>query len=159
MHTEARSHTPVMQSLCIIKKMSWNPTKKEQSWALSLSSDDRYAYAVDKIRDHGEIWSLKSENGWVLGCDPKGNPVFPIWPHEKYAVETAIGDWCDSYPEMIPIEKWINEFSNQLKENNTVLGVMMTPGPNSTWVPVPVNHFSLHLQGPRRKKYKPIDYA
>ena len=87
--------------------MTWQPTKKEQEWALSLGSDDRYSYAVNKIRDHGEIWSLNSENGWVLGKDPDGNPVFPIWPHEVYATLVATGDWCDSFPEMIRIDDWI----------------------------------------------------
>lgn len=136
--------------------MAWQLSKKEQAWALSLESDERYSYAVNKIRTYGEIWSLKSDKGWVLGKDPSGHPVFPIWPHKAFAMEAASGDWGDVYPEMIPIDDWTKISIKVLEDYKAILGVMMTPGADSMWIPVPVSDFTLHIQGPKLKKYQPV---
>jgi hypothetical protein len=39
---------------------------------LSLSGLERYAYFVKKAADWEEIWSLKTEDGWVLAGDDQG---------------------------------------------------------------------------------------
>ncbi len=138
------------------KRMTWELSRNELVRALSLDSDERYAYAVDKIREFGEIWSLLTDDDWVLGENPDGRSVFPIWPHKKYAIEVAEGKWGDSYPERITIEDWLERLVGLLEEYNAILGVMTTPEPGGRWVSVPVSDFTTHILGPRMKRYRPV---
>lgn len=135
--------------------MTWVLSQSEKDRAMSLGNADKYAYAVNKIRKHGELWSLKSADGWVLGVDPDGNAVFPIWPHEGYARDAATGAWQDSSPECISLDDWKNVSITVLEEYHAILGVMTSPGPEGRWLAVPVNSFTSDVADEERDYYKP----
>lgn len=45
--------------------MGWLLDDDEMHRVLRLDVDARYAYAIDKTREHGELWTLKSDGAWV----------------------------------------------------------------------------------------------
>jgi hypothetical protein len=85
--------------------MTWDLSDDEMQRVLSWDTDDRYAYAINKIREHGELWTLKSPTGWVVSSNPTGQPCVPIWPHEHFARLEATGSWADAQPDRIPLDK------------------------------------------------------
>jgi hypothetical protein len=62
---------------------------KEFESVLALSGSERYAYFVKRVADWAELWSLKTEDGWVLAGDDAGHELVPIWPHQRFAMACA----------------------------------------------------------------------
>jgi hypothetical protein len=84
--------------------MTWELSDDELQRVISWKLDDRYAYAINKIREHGELWTLKSVDGWVVS-NPSGHPLIPIWPHERFAWLEATGSWSDAQPSRVQLEE------------------------------------------------------
>ena len=101
---------------------------------LQLTSDERYAYTVNAIREHGEVWCLRDDEGWCLGLDPNRKPTFPVWPHPAYARENAVGDWANYYTESIPLEAFLARAIDVVAEDDYPLAILTI---NMVWVPVP----------------------
>jgi hypothetical protein len=85
--------------------MTWTLSDDELQRVLSWDLDDRYAYAINKIREHGALWTLKSAEGWVVSNNPSGQPSIPIWPHERFARLEATGSWADAQPDRVVLEQ------------------------------------------------------
>ena len=60
--------------------MNWEITEEEISTTSKLSAEDRYTYFVEKTLEHGKIWSLKNEDGWVLGEATEEIEAIPAIP-------------------------------------------------------------------------------
>jgi predicted NAD/FAD-dependent oxidoreductase len=52
--------------------MVWHLGEDELARALALDVDARYAYAINKISEEGELWTLKSDDGCVVSTNPYG---------------------------------------------------------------------------------------
>jgi hypothetical protein len=123
---------------------------KEFRWASELDALARYAYSVNRIRRQGELWCLRSSSGMVLGWDPDADPVCPVWPHEKFALEGAAEEWADSFAESIPLTTWLEVTTPLLESRRIAVGVFMTA---DHWVHVRPSTFAKHLRAKAQKRY------
>ncbi|MGN6110768.1 MAG: DUF2750 domain-containing protein [Kofleriaceae bacterium] len=132
--------------------MSWTLGDEELHRVLALSVKARYAYAINKIREHGELWTLRSEGGWVVSCNPAGEKGIPIWPHERLARLEAVELWDDAEPSRISLEDWLSDSRAALFEENDLHVDVFLVGPSS--MATDYSRFTELLRGPERPRYQ-----
>ncbi|MCK9532279.1 MAG: DUF2750 domain-containing protein [Gammaproteobacteria bacterium] len=117
--------------------MSDTLTDSEALAAAIMSADRRYEYCVEEIAVRGEVWSLKSDEGWVVMTTQEGEECLPVWPRREFAAQWADGDWADCTPEAIPLAVWMERWTPGLEQDGTLLavfphsdeeGTVVTPG-------------------------------
>ncbi len=102
--------------------MSFKLSTTERDNTIALSNYQRYQYFIDKVAEHGEIWSLANDEGWVT-LSAEGDNCLPIWPHEDFAAQWATGDWVDCTPKSVTLEVWLKRWTKGLKSDETLLVV------------------------------------
>ncbi|MDX1656744.1 MAG: DUF2750 domain-containing protein [Candidatus Competibacteraceae bacterium] len=116
--------------------MAYSISEKEIRNVARLSADERYDYFVTRVIDGGEVWSLRSEEGWVAVSSDDGE-CFPVWPHPDFAAQWATDDWSDCAPTPIPLEVWMHRWTPGLEQDGTLVavfpneneeGVVVSPG-------------------------------
>ena len=88
--------------------MGWRVDEDELLRVRALDVDARYAYAINKASEQGELWTLASDDGWVVSTNPDGVSMIPVWPHERFAAFEATGEWADAIPERVALaDEWL----------------------------------------------------
>lgn len=117
--------------------MTYHLTRSEFDAAAMLSAEGRYDYFVEKIVAGGEVWSLSSEEGWVVMRSEEGEECLPVWPHEDFAAQWASGEWGDCTPAAIGLDAWVDRWTPGMEKDGTLLaifpdehseGTIVTPG-------------------------------
>ncbi len=130
--------------------MAWKLGSHEFQWAIDLDAFARYAYAVNKVREHREVYCLRSDDGWVVGVDPDSDPVFPMWPHPDFAAVEALDDWADAYSEVVSLDHWRDEITPMLQRKGFAVGVFPA---HNRWVHVWPATLLEHIEGQPKKRY------
>ena len=102
--------------------MTYSLTQNEINAALALSNHQRYQHFLDKVAEHGEIWSLANADGWVT-LTSEGDNCLPIWPHPEYAKQWATNDWADCVPKSVKLDIWLERWTKGLTADETLLVV------------------------------------
>jgi hypothetical protein len=103
--------------------MSYPLTDSDRSVVSLLSADGRYDYFVEKVIAGGEVWSLQSDDGWVVMISPEDEECLPVWPHEAFAHEWATGEWADCRPAAISLDTWLTRWTPGMEKDGTLLVV------------------------------------
>jgi hypothetical protein len=132
--------------------MTWALSDDELQRVLAWDLDDRFACAINKVREHRERWTLKSAEGWVVSSNPSGQPSIPIWPHERFAKLEATGSWSDAQPDRVLLEQdWLTAARASWFEKHELRVTVFLAGASSMSV-----DYSLLcdlLRGERRARY------
>ncbi|MEK9714040.1 MAG: DUF2750 domain-containing protein [Thalassolituus sp.] len=104
--------------------MSYSLSAKNRASSLALSDNKRYELFLSKVAEYGEIWSLANEEGWVTVVTDDGENCLPVWPHPEYALEWVNGDWADCSPRMVPLDVWLERWTEGLEQDETLLVVL-----------------------------------
>ncbi|MFA7617921.1 MAG: DUF2750 domain-containing protein [Thiohalomonadaceae bacterium] len=88
-----------------------------------LSAEGRYEYCVEKLVTGGAVWSLRSDDGWVVMSTQDGEECLPVWPHRAFAAQWANGEWADCVPGEIPLDVWMDRWTPGLEGDGTLLAV------------------------------------
>jgi hypothetical protein len=132
--------------------MGWHLGEDELTRVLALDVDARYAYAINKISEQGELWTLESEDGWVVGSNPNGVSTIPIWPHEQFAEREASGVWTGTSPAPISLaEDWLTDQRAAWFEKNEVFVAVFMVGTSS--MTVDYSTLAELIRGERRERY------
>ncbi len=107
--------------------MTWTMHDKEFESVLSFSGSQRYEYFIKKVADWETVWSLKKENGWVLAADDQGHELVPVWPHERFALACAAGNWAACGPSPIDIATWLERWIPGVLRDRRLVAVFPTP--------------------------------
>jgi Protein of unknown function (DUF2750) len=94
---------------------------------LKLPGSERYGYFVKRAASHGELWGLRSDEGWVVAGDDEGNPHFPVWPHARFAEACATGPWEGEKPVEIDVDEWLEGWLPNLERDGMRVAVFQTP--------------------------------
>jgi hypothetical protein len=132
--------------------MSWQLDEEEIRSVLSFDVDARYAYAINKFRTHGELWTLKDEEGWVLSRNPRGVSSVPVWPHERFAKLEATGAWANARPDRIALDAdWLTDSRARWFDENEVRVTVFLVGPSS--MSVGYTELNALFEGVPRSRY------
>lgn len=97
-----------------------------------LSVEKRYVHLVKRAGAMGELWSLRAEDGWVVGADESGREFVPVWPHPRYAEAAADGAWATATPAPISTSEWLERRTADLTRLSRLVGVFpVEGGPNA----------------------------
>ena len=108
--------------------MNWELTEEEILTTSRLAAEDRYEYFVEKTLEYGQVWSLKNEEGWVLGEATEDIEAIPVWPHAGYAQLCATGPWSNHNAESIALDVFLERFVPGMLADNRLLAVFEVPG-------------------------------
>lgn len=102
--------------------MPYTLSAREHQATLGLSNHQRFQHFIDKVAEHGEIWSLANDEGWVT-LTSEGDNCLPLWPHPDYAAEWATADWADCQPKSVALDVWLERWTKGLSGDETLLVV------------------------------------
>jgi hypothetical protein len=94
---------------------------------IRLPRAKRYPYFVKRTADQESVWSLANEEGWVLGADDQGNHVAPFWPHERFALACADGDWAGTEARAISLDDFLTKWLPGLERDQRLIALFPTP--------------------------------
>ncbi len=109
--------------------MTYTLSDSEFNTVSLLSPEGRYDYFVEKVIAGGEVWSLESDEGWVVMTSDEGEECLPVWPHQDFAAEWASGEWADCKPAAVALRDWIERWTPGMTKDGTLLAVF--PDDNS----------------------------
>jgi hypothetical protein len=107
--------------------MKWQVNEHEFRNVVAQAAPVRYKYFVTRVADWGELWSLRSQSGWVQAKDENGRMVFPVWPHPRYAEACATEAWQGCHAESIDLDTWLSRWIPAMKEEKRWVAVFPTP--------------------------------
>jgi hypothetical protein len=113
--------------------MSWEVSDREFESVVALSAERRYQYFVKRAASHGEVWSLRTEEGWVIAEDA-GEPYFPIWPHPRFAEASALGAWAGAEAHAIDVDDFALAWTKKIDDDGLRVVVFPTPDTQGTGV-------------------------
>jgi hypothetical protein len=99
---------------------------KQYASVLALDGPRRFEHLVAQVADWGEVWGLRTSQGWMLVQDASGSIAFPVWPHERYATgyNDATTSGCQAAP--IDVHDFIDEWLPRFQGEGTQLAVFPT---------------------------------
>ena len=79
---------------------------------------------IEHIQESGQVWGLKSEDGWVVvdSTDFEEREVIPFWSDETYAQAHCVGPWEGFKPVAITLEDFIDEWLTGMAEESVLVG-------------------------------------
>ena len=91
---------------------------------LTADLDANYQRFVENIQESGQVWSLKSEDGWVVvdSAEFEDSEVMPFWSEEAYARELCVGEWAHFKPERISFEEFVEDWLAGMDEDGILVG-------------------------------------
>lgn len=107
--------------------MSWDLSEAEFAAVSALDPPKRYEHFVSRVVDWEEVWSLGSDDGWVLAADDDGTEVVPVWPHERYAAACARDEWAGNEPRAIPLAEWLDRWLPGIERGRRLVSVFPLP--------------------------------
>lgn len=107
--------------------VGWEVDDAEFESVLALPGPRRYEYFVKRAASHGQLWGLRSEDGWVVAEDDQGDQYLPVWPHQRFAEASATGGWNDAVPVAIDVDEWVQEWLSDLDRDGMRVAVFQTP--------------------------------
>lgn len=102
--------------------MVWEPSDAEIEAVSKLAGVERYSYFIKKVTDENRVWSLWKDD-WVLVCDEAGREMIPVWPHKKYAEQSATGMWEDHFAKEIDLNELIDRWLPGIVKDNRLLAI------------------------------------
>ena len=80
---------------------------------------------IRRVRDHGEVWGLRSEaRGWAYCPSNDGDEdVLVFWSDRAYAARHAVDEWADYVPTVIPLEAFMQRWLPGMQRDGALAGV------------------------------------
>lgn len=87
--------------------MSYELSPEERDRVLEAEDVRAYGYFVDKAAEHGEIWSVWSDDAWGAVSDEDDVELFPAWPHSGFVQAALTDDWEESVPKAMELQVFL----------------------------------------------------
>ena len=107
--------------------MRYSASESEQAALREMSLEERFHYAVGRIVETEEIWSLGDENGWQI-LDRGDTQIIPVWPYRHHAVESMEVDFPATRPISVSLEHFMYGLLKQCIDNKIMLDINPAPG-------------------------------
>ena len=88
------------------------------------TGEESYARFVRRVVAGGEVWGLKSEDGWAV-CDSsesEGRSVMPFWSDRAYARRAALAEWSDYEPTRLELAQFLDPWLVGMKRDGVLVG-------------------------------------
>ncbi len=91
---------------------------------LTTDLQANYQRFVENIQESGQVWSLRSPDGWVIvdSAEYEDAEVMPFWSEEAYARQHCVGEWEHFEPAAISFEEFIDDWLAGMDEDGVLVG-------------------------------------
>jgi hypothetical protein len=93
---------------------------------LQMSPDKRYAFLLQEVSQHQQIWILTDEDGCVM-LKSEDEDCVPIWPGQEFAQYWATGEWSNCQPQAISLSDWLAKWTSGLEGDEVNIAVFPNP--------------------------------
>ena len=108
--------------------MAWVLNDREFEAVINAAAATRYEYFIKRVADRREIWSLRTESGWLLLGDPAGRECVPVWPHKRFAEAFGLSpDGSDGEPHAIDSDVFLARWIPGMEKDGRLVAVFPTP--------------------------------
>lgn len=97
----------------------------DQARIEQLSAEERYDYALQRLVELKEVWSLRDAEGGVL-MSTEDEECMPIWPDEAFAKTWLTDDWAECEPFSISLDAWLQRWLPGMQTDE--INVAVFPG-------------------------------
>lgn len=102
--------------------MLYTPLESEKNLFADMSADERFHYAITRINESEEVWSLGNDNGWCIE-NRQNRQVISIWPYRALAEECCTGAPDSPAPQSTSLEHFLYGVLDMCEEKNILLEV------------------------------------
>jgi uncharacterized protein DUF2750 len=88
------------------------------------TSAENYQRFVERVRNSGEVWGLKSDNWWA-NCPSnhdENKDVLVFWSDRAYAARHAKEGWSGYEPTSISLDSFISRWLPGMHEDGVLVG-------------------------------------
>jgi hypothetical protein len=105
--------------------MIYVPSQKEFEAVTQLNIDKRVKHFVNRVGGNCYMWlCCDNDDSLLLGYDKNGRECLMVWPAKKYAeLVFPPGNEARRYLKNMEIHKFLEEYIDELSENNTYIFV------------------------------------
>jgi len=93
---------------------------------LTIASKERHQRFVQRVLSSGEVWGLKSAEGWACTGSTtngtEGRSVMPFWSDRAYAKQCAKEDWSQYEPTAIPLALFLERWLTGMAKDGCLVG-------------------------------------
>jgi len=100
-----------------------NVTQKEIEAVIQLAPFDRYKYALKRIVDWEEMFSLEDEDGNGAFVQAEDWILYSIWPAKEYAELVVAKEWANYKVISISLDKFGNDVIPLIEDGNYLINV------------------------------------
>jgi hypothetical protein len=93
---------------------------------LQMSADKRHAYLLTQVAINRQIWILTDEHGCVM-LNSEDEDCVPVWPAQEFAQFWATGDWANCTAKAIPLQDWLERWTDGLEGDGVNIAVFPNP--------------------------------
>ena len=102
--------------------MRYAPLDTELKMLVTMSADERLQYAITRMIESEEVWSLGNENGWMIR-DVDDRQLISVWPYRQLALEHGPEENETAFPQAISLEYFVYSVLDMCKADNIWLEV------------------------------------
>ncbi|MBV5274409.1 MAG: DUF2750 domain-containing protein [Lamprocystis purpurea] len=91
---------------------------------LSPDYQDHHERFVTRVRETGQVWGLKSDEGWAI-CESneyEDTDVYPFWSDEAAAAAHCTDDWAGFVPTSLDLDLFIDTWLAGMSEDGVLVG-------------------------------------
>lgn len=89
---------------------------------LNASNEQRLAYCIKTCATEQKIWILTDEHGCMM-LNTEDEDCVAIWPSAEAATQWAADDWEACTATSIPLQDWLNRWTDGLAEDEVAVVV------------------------------------
>ena len=92
---------------------------------LSLSTKERYDYFIREVAQFEKIWTIGTDEGYVIFHDKEGEEILPIWPHRELAEKCIFKEHKEmgATPESILLDSFLKNCIPDMMSDGILFGV------------------------------------
>ncbi|KXX64244.1 DUF2750 domain-containing protein [Marichromatium gracile] len=100
---------------------------QELAALFDLPAPERYTLFVTEVLEHGQVWTLCAEDGFVAFSDEDDTDCFPFWPAPELAAALADDDWADCRPEALALDIFMERWLPGMDRDERLVSVFAAP--------------------------------
>ena len=93
---------------------------------LAAASKERHDQFVKRVVISGEVWGLKSDDGWACTAsttdENEDRGVMPFWSDRAYAKQCAKEEWSKYQPTPIPLRLFLERWLPGMEADDCIVG-------------------------------------
>jgi hypothetical protein len=95
----------------------------------SATSESNYRRFIERVRESGEVWGLRSDDGWAYCAsnEYEDTDVLVFWSERAEAQRHAQGDWAQHQPAVIVLDEFIENWLQGMDEDGALVGPNWDP--------------------------------